>query len=85
MDSRSRPLWPILTVALIGLPVLYVASFGPACWLASRGWLPITPAGWIYAPILVEGPTLRPMRRYASLCGGTAGRWQIEEAASADE
>ena len=31
-----RPLWPILTAALIGLPVLYVASFGPACWLASR-------------------------------------------------
>src|SRR6188768_2856710 len=34
--SRSRPLWPLLTAALIGLPVLYVASFGPACWLHSR-------------------------------------------------
>lgn len=33
---KHRPLWPLLTAALIGLPVLYVASFGPACWWASR-------------------------------------------------
>lgn len=34
--KASRPLWPLLTAALIGLPVLYVASFGPACWVSSR-------------------------------------------------
>jgi hypothetical protein len=33
MNDRKRPLWPLVTAALIGLPVLYVASFGPACWL----------------------------------------------------
>lgn len=51
---KKRPLWPFLTAALLGLPVLYVASFGPACWIASRNkaiqpafqklfW----PVGWI--------------------------------------
>ena len=39
---KPRPLWPLLTAALIGLPVLYVASFGPACWLFNaamdQGW-----------------------------------------------
>jgi len=30
---RSRPFWPLLTAALIGLPVLYVASFGPVVWI----------------------------------------------------
>lgn len=28
MTDRKRPLWPLLTAALIGLPVLYVATFG---------------------------------------------------------
>jgi len=34
-DDRKNPLWPLIAVLLIGLPVLYVASFGPACWIAS--------------------------------------------------
>lgn len=37
MNARpSRPLWPLLPAALVGVPVLYVASFGPACWITSR-------------------------------------------------
>jgi len=52
-DSR-RPVWPILIVALIGLPVLYVASTGPAIWLLRRfnsdglNDLALT----VYAPVL---------------------------------
>jgi len=34
-ERKQRPLWPVLTTTLIVLPVLYVASFGPACWLAA--------------------------------------------------
>lgn len=30
MTLRSRPVWPLLTAALIGLSVLYVGSFAPA-------------------------------------------------------
>ncbi len=35
-DERKRPIWPWIVALLIGLPMLYVASFGPACWLADR-------------------------------------------------
>lgn len=39
-DHKRRPLWPLLAAALIGLPMLYVLSFGPAYGLASRDVLP---------------------------------------------
>jgi hypothetical protein len=31
-SDRKQPIWPWIAALLIGLPVLYVASFGPACW-----------------------------------------------------
>ena len=31
MSEERKPLWPWIVALLIGLPVLYVASFGPAC------------------------------------------------------
>jgi hypothetical protein len=34
-DRRKRPLWLWIAATVIALPVLYAASFGPACWLAS--------------------------------------------------
>jgi len=34
--SKIRPPWPVVTAALIGLPMLYVASFGPVNWLVGR-------------------------------------------------
>jgi len=36
VNARKSPLWPLLTAALIGLPVLYVLSMGPLIWLNSR-------------------------------------------------
>src|SRR5258708_454712 len=34
MDAeRKKRLWPWVVAVLIGMPVLYVASFGPVCWL----------------------------------------------------
>jgi hypothetical protein len=35
-DERKKPLWPWIVALLIGLPVMYVASFGPACWWFSK-------------------------------------------------
>ena len=35
-DERKNPLWPWIVAVCVGVPVLYVASFGPACWIASR-------------------------------------------------
>ena len=35
MNNDRKALWPWIVAVLIGLPVLYVASFGPACWVTS--------------------------------------------------
>src|SRR5262245_40625996 len=35
-DDRKRRLWPWIAALLIGLPVMYVVSFGPACWWLSE-------------------------------------------------
>jgi len=32
-EERKRPVWPWIVATLIAVPVFYVASFGPACWL----------------------------------------------------
>jgi len=62
-DDRKKALWPWTLALLIGLPVLYVASFGPACWASSRiGTRKGLAAGAVefaYQPMLrlgVEGP-----------------------------
>jgi hypothetical protein len=39
-DDRKRLLWPWIAALLIALPVLYVASFGPACWWLSTDEIP---------------------------------------------
>jgi len=38
-EGRSRSVWPRVTAALIGLPVLYVLSFTLAFWMFAYGWL----------------------------------------------
>lgn len=65
---QRRPFWPILTAVLIGLPVLYVASFGPVCWMCrfahNHGWYESGGVAyqfltWLYAPLLwlqLNGP-----------------------------
>jgi hypothetical protein len=35
-DEGRKPGWPWIAAVLIGLPMLYVASFGPACWIVAR-------------------------------------------------
>lgn len=52
MDSRQKHNWPFWFAAgTIALPVLYVASFGPACWLGDRQLLPVRLAKSIYRPL----------------------------------
>jgi hypothetical protein len=53
MPTRSRPLWPLLTAVLIGVPVLYVASFGPAAAFLSEGYLHPVAFEVIYMPLRV--------------------------------
>jgi hypothetical protein len=42
MTSRKKPgvaFWA--TVAVVVVPLLYVLSFGPACWITDQDWCPI--------------------------------------------
>lgn len=50
-ERRKKPLLPWIVATVVALPVLYLASFGPACWLVCHGWFPREPAAWAYWPI----------------------------------
>jgi hypothetical protein len=78
-DARKQPLWPWIVALLIGLPVLYVASFGPACWIISRArarqWNVLwAAANFIYSPVLQvwnhEGTIPDAIDWYANLGAG---------------
>lgn len=43
MQPRKPSVWMWIVVALISVPMLYVLSFGPACWLAPSGTIPMPP------------------------------------------
>lgn len=52
MIEQRKPLWPWIVALPILLPGLYVASFGPACWITSwsngeKSLLPV-----VYWPVL---------------------------------
>lgn len=77
MTNQRRPFWPLLIAVLVGLPVLYVASFGPACWILSRLGNGKGVAAVVYGPLLPEivalGPrelSHRTMLRYGELFEG---------------
>jgi hypothetical protein len=51
-DEPKKSVGPWVTVVLVGLPLLYVLSFGPACWIDERldtrtSWVSV-----IYRPII---------------------------------
>jgi hypothetical protein len=50
-DDQQRPLWPWIVVLLIGFSVVYVVSFGRACWLVAREKIPFAPTAAVYRPI----------------------------------
>src|SRR6478752_3435066 len=63
--------WAKSTLAVVvGLPVLYVASFGPACWINERYDVGTNAISIVYRPIiwLASGDphVRRPVQRYAS-------------------
>jgi hypothetical protein len=53
MNTPRKPLWPkIVATVVVFLPLLYAASYGPACCLVGRGsgFLEIY---WFYKPLLI--------------------------------
>jgi hypothetical protein len=51
-DTPHKPLWPKIVATVVLLPVLYVASFGPACWSVSRARFGVGMVDFIYQPML---------------------------------
>jgi hypothetical protein len=71
MIEERKLLWPWIATLLIGLPVLYVASFGPACWLADRDFVSFRAVvrgyPWLYRLATYnKQPWGRGLRRYAN-------------------
>ncbi len=75
MNDDRRPLWPWIMALLIGLPVVYVASFGPACWLTASGHVEKSTLQQLYRPIFYRaGIGHSPIRvRHAIQWWGSLG------------
>jgi hypothetical protein len=75
VNRRER--WAKWTLAMVvGLPVLYVASFGPACWFTSRTHIGIVNLPTVYRPILSamsESRNAARVVRWYSGAGAKAG------------
>lgn len=81
MPTRHEPaagFWIVL--GLIALPLLYVAGFGPACWISSRLNAGTGVVTVVYRPITgclrddYDGPLDGAIRWYAGL-GAAHGNW----------
>ena len=73
VNRRER--WAKWTLAgVVGVPVLYVASFGPACWFASRDQIEMRFVAGAYRP-LIYAATLDPTLALATWadCGTPDG------------
>jgi len=75
MSEERRPLWPWIAAMLVGLPVLYVASFGPACWMLSNDLVSYDHVNRVYRPLVqlaVHGPegVQKPIRSYVRFWNG---------------
>jgi hypothetical protein len=73
-SERNKSVWPWIVALFIALPVLYLASFGPASRLAERRELSLDAYAAAYRPVIqlaFYGP--RPIRkaiwRWAKLWG----------------
>jgi hypothetical protein len=58
-EERKKPPWPCIVALLIRLPVLYLASFGPACWLSRRKIISDYHVWFVYRPVVIamwDGP-----------------------------
>jgi hypothetical protein len=64
--------------AVVGAPVLYIASLGPACWLFANNRLSYRQFDYAYGPLVdlaVDGPNIvqGPLRSWVTLCHGGDG------------
>jgi hypothetical protein len=86
MSEERKPIvWPWIAGAVL-LPVLYVASFGPACWLASsQAWMPRKAVATCYQPLIrscANGPNLlsEAVNWWTHRFSATEWQWGIDTA-----
>ena len=82
VNRRER--WAKWTLAaVVGLPVLYVASFGPACWITSHANAGASVNSFLFRPlaILIDdmGPVSDPLEWYAGLGAAESWGWYGDE------
>src|SRR5437868_5112684 len=81
MTDRKKPGWAFWTTVMFSLPVLYVLSFGPACWISSRSGIGVGVVNSAYQPMLglaFDGPDViqRGTLWYAQLLADR--RWTVD-------
>jgi len=74
-EPQKKAVWLWIVAAIIILPLLYLASFGPACLLVDRNLLSISILVKVFRPCLVimvygPEPVSSVFWSWASACGG---------------
>lgn len=88
MAERKKPGWAfLLTIAFVGLPLLYVVSFGPACWVSSRMGRGAFVVDVAFQPIMRlayrgPAPISGMLKWYTEL--GAAEHWALDGAEKSD-
>ncbi len=57
----AAPVVVILVVCVLSLPVLYVLSIGPACWLAVNGYTRTVAHNAVFGPLVDLAETFEPL------------------------
>ena len=83
--KKLSGVWPWIGAVLIGLPVLYVVSFGPACWLCDRHIVQSEWVGRLYQPLVRFAVAVNAQDAilwYGELLPGspTTGLWHYSKA-----
>jgi hypothetical protein len=53
MSEERKLRLPWIVAVLIGLPVLYVTSFGPVCWMAKHEMISMRNVCQLYRPLVI--------------------------------
>jgi len=73
VGRRSKRFW----IGVAAMPILYVASFGPACWIAGRTGVGDSTVSTMYAPLMKAARNLclaNLLWEYSALAGDEACR-----------
>ena len=71
-ERKTAGTCPWIVALIIGLPMLYIASFWPACWLIGNGLGNERVAGSVYYPLLIATNRAAAMGLTLFPAGGNA-------------